>query len=299
MLSNEYLQAAEVLPGPLRRIAEQFSAEAQTGTEEFRLRIGKPMSLLIGAIEVQSNSAVIEENDLRNILEVASEFSVHTVLSQMRSGFLVIKGGHRIGLCGEIVMKDGQVHSYRRLSSMSIRIARPISGLGAEILPEICTDGYPDDTLILAPPGAGKTTLLRELVKLLSNGEGVLPQRVGLADERREISALWNGRCQLDVGQRTDVAVDCPKHIALELLLRGMNPQVLAMDEITAERDIDALAQASGCGVKLLATAHGGELRDLNRRPLYRGILEQGLFSRIVLLKNHGGARKAEVKKIS
>lgn len=298
-MSFWYLQAAEVLPVPLREIAKRFNADIQEKTEEFRLRVGQPLALAAGAEEQLTDSSPIHEQELRNVLELASGSSVHTALSQMRSGFLVVPGGHRIGLCGELVMKDGQVHSYRRFSSMAVRIARPIRGLGSKVLREICTDGRPENTLILAPPGAGKTTLLRDLVKLISDGEGVHPQRVGLADERREISALWDGRCQFDVGRRTDVAVDCPKSVGLELLLRGMNPQVLAMDEITARRDIEALTWASGCGVKLLATAHGGELADLKRRALYRGLVEQGLFSRVVLLKNKDGARSAEVERIS
>ena len=288
-----------MLPPPLREVAKQYGTDVQGRTEEFRLRIGQPMALTTGADEILSNSPILKESDLRNVLELASGSSIHAALEQIRSGFLVIRGGHRIGLCGELVMKDGQVHSYRRFSSMAIRIARPIRGLGAKVLREICTNGVLKDTLILAPPGAGKTTLLRELVKLVSDGEGVPPLRVGLADERREISALWDGKCQFDVGRRTDVAADCPKSIGLELLLRGMNPQVLAVDEITAERDIEAMAWAAGCGVTLLATAHGGSSVDLTHRPLYRRLMEYRLFERVVLLKNCGGVRSAEVEMIS
>lgn len=293
-----YLQAAEVLPLNLREIATACPADTQKAAEEFRLRIGHTLSLVMGGGEVDLGGPPVCEGDLRSVLELASGSSVHAVLDQMRSGFLVLQGGHRVGLCGEVVMKGGQVHAYRRLSSMVIRIARPLSGLGAEVLPKISEQSQLCSTLILAPPGAGKTTLLREIVRLVSDGIGIPSFRVGLADERREVSALWDGQCQLDVGRKTDVVTDCPKAVALEILLRGMNPQVLAVDEITAERDIEAMAWAAGCGVILLATAHGGQMQDLVQRPLYHRMMELGLFERVVTLKNDAGTRTATVEVI-
>ena len=68
------------------------------------------------------------------------------------------------------------------------------------------------------------------------------------------------------------------------MLLRTMSPQWIALDEITAPEDIEALDRASYCGVKLLATAHGDSLSDLTRRPLYHKLLARGVFSQVVLL---------------
>lgn len=298
-MGTYYLQAAEVLPPNLHHAAAKCASHMQAQTEEFRLRIGQPLTLVKGDGEALLDSPLIWEEDLRNVLELASNSSVHTVLDQICSGFIVIHGGHRIGLCGEIAMKNGQVHAYRRLSSMAIRIARPLHGVGAEVLSQINVQGRLCSTLILAPPGAGKTTLLREIVRRVSDGIGVCSRRVGLADERREVSALRDGLCQLDVGKKTDVIADCPKAVALEILLRGMNPQVLAVDEITAERDIEAMAWAAGCGVTLLATAHGSQLNDLSQRPLYQRMMELRLFERIVVLENNNGVRTAKAEVIS
>ncbi len=152
-------------------------------------------------------------------------------------------------------------------------------------------------TLILSPPGRGKTTLLRDLIRCISDGEGVPPLRVGVADERRELAALWEGVPQLDVGGRTDVMDGCPKAEGLLMLLRGMNPQVLAADEVTAPADVAAMETAAGCGTALLATAHAGGLEDLGRRPLYRRLMELGIFQRIVEIDvDAAGARTYRVR---
>lgn len=289
------LQAADVLPPVFRESAGAYMKE---NLEEFRLRVGKPMAVVVGDTERMTDSPRVREEDLRTILERASRASAHTVLEQVLSGYVTIRGGHRIGICGEAVMKNGQVHALRRLTSVAIRIARPVPGAAQMVIPRITEQGVLCDTLILAPPGVGKTTLLREIVRCVSDGIGLQAQRVGVADERREISALWEGQAQFDLGRQTDVMADCPKAAAMEILLRGMNPQILAADEITSQRDTEAMLWAAGCGATLLATAHGTGLDDLERRPLYRRLLELKLFRRVVLIRNHCGIRSSTVEVI-
>lgn len=202
-----------------------------------------------------------------------------------------------MGLCGTPVLRDGQIHGLGRLSSAAIRVARQVTGAAAPVERELLdTEGKLCSTLILAPPGAGKTTLLRDLIRMTSQGEGMVPQRVAVADERGEVAALWNGVPQLDVGERTDVLEGCPKAQALMLLLRAMNPQVLAADEITAPEDVAALISAAGCGVKLLATAHGSGREDLSRRPLYRQLMEARVFERLLLIRTEKGHRSYRVE---
>ena len=75
-----------------------------------------------------------------------------------------------------------------------------------------------------------------------------------------------------------------------------VNPQVLAVDEITAPEDVAALVSAAGCGVTLLATAHGAGREDLSRRKLYRGLLEEGVFRRLVRIRREAGRRIYEVE---
>ncbi len=119
--------------------------------------------------------------------------------------------------------------------------------------------------------------------------------RIGLADERGELAAMSGGRPQMDVGLHTDVMDGCPKGEAMLMLLRGMAPQVLAVDEVTSPQDVEAMETAVGCGVALLATAHASGLSDLSRRPLYRRLLEQGIFRRVVTISQEGSQRRYQV----
>ena len=63
-----------------------------------------------------------------------------------------------------------------------------------------------------------------------------------------------------------------------------MNPQWIAVDEITAPEDMDAIAQCSYCGVKILATAHASCAADLQRRPLYQQLCSLGIFEKLMIL---------------
>ncbi len=204
---------------------------------------------------------------MRRVLETAGRGSVHTVLDQLRSGYVTAAGGVRVGICGEGATREGELLSE-----------------GGEL----------SNTLILSPPGLGKTTLLRDLIRCVSLGEGVRPRRVGVADERGELGA---GALRRQLGPRTDVLENCPKAAALLMLLRGMAPQVLAVDEITAPEDLRAIQEAAGCGVTLLATAHGGSWEELRLRPLYRELLDQGIFRTFVVLSLAQGKRVYTVRK--
>lgn len=291
-MDRAYAQAITVLPGRLRE-----AAAGLVGVEELHLRSGRPFTWT-GAdgteqtLLQRGRAIIVTAEELRLTLELATRASFHSAMGKLSAGFLPLQGGHRLGVTGTTELRDGVVHSFQSLSSLCLRVAHPVQGMADELSEALFSGNTCRSALLLSPPGGGKTTLLRELLRLASDRWRLRPS---LADERGEVAALWRGEPQFDVGKHTDVLDGCPKALGLTLLLRSMSPQLLAADEITAREDIAALSCAANCAVPVLATAHAGSVADLRRRPLYRCLLEEHVFTHVVLIKREGGRRLYEL----
>lgn len=293
-----YEDAAAILPNRLRKVAMALPEEQKAAAEEFRLRAGRPLTVLLPGGETPLE-VFVEPEELETLCDLATEFSRYAAAETLREGFLPVRGGFRVGLCGTAVIKDGANTNLKTFSSAAIRIARERKGVGAALAPRLFRDGRFASTLILSPPGGGKTTLLRDLIRCLSEGGAdYAPQRIALIDERGEVAVMYRGEPQMDVGPRTDVLDACPKALGIPMVLRAMNPQIIAVDEITLREDLKAVAQAAGCGVGLLATIHGADTAELMQKPLYRRLLEERVFRLAVRILQGPEGRSYEVEEL-
>ena len=285
-LLSRYLSAAELLPRYMKEKLYRLDKSEMLAAEEIRLRAGTGISVLSAGREIMVDRSGISSGELADIVCAASNSSIHTVAANIREGFVTAENGHRIGICGNAAVKIGEICGINSYSSLAVRIAKEIK-TAAEGLPELLSaGGNIDSLLILSPPGGGKTTLLRDLVRRLSeNGT-----RVALADDRGEIAAVKSGVPTMDVGKCTDVMDMAPRAEAAMFLLRAMTPQVIAMDEISSERELAAAKSIAGCGTAILATAHGSE-QDMKTKNRYHRLIEEGVFDSVVTISGSGTER--------
>lgn len=280
---NAYDEIMPILPDCY---AAQLREDDFYWVEEIRIGTQRPVRLRKGNREKElwppANQAMVEE-----ILNRACSRSAYAYRDSIAQGYITIVGGHRIGICGTGVMHADSVQTIRMPSSVNIRIAREVIGFADPVIRNL-----QDSALIIGPPGSGKTTLLRDLIRQISDR---LCQTVSVADERGELSAMREGMVMLCLGKRTDVLTGIPKAEAMIMLLRSMSPEWIAVDEITSPSDLEAISMISYCGVKLLATAHGSDLSELRRRPLYNRLLQLQYFRHAIILQQDKTCRMEEM----
>ncbi len=288
------MKIAWMLSEPVRSILFA-SGISEEELREIRLRTGRALILETSEGEVLLNGAGqpvaseseayrVDETDVKTSLELLTGYSAYAFEEELRQGYFTVEGGHRIGVAGRAVTESGTVRRMSYISFLNFRVAHECKGCSAELFRQLYGDGQYYHTLLFAPAGCGKTTFLRDLVRLLSN-TGL---RVGVADERSELAACYHGVPQHDLGLRTDVMDGCPKAEAMGMLLRSMTPQILAADEIGMEEDVFAIRAAAGSGCKVVASAHGGSLTELQKNPVLRMLWEERRFERYVSLEKRG-----------
>lgn len=249
--------------------------------EELRLRLGTYSCLCRGG-ETVPLGTVLTPAEMDRIVNSLCGGSMYAHRDTLRRGYLTLRGGIRVGVCGEMREEGGQTRNICRVTSLIFRIPRPHAVPTDTVCRLLCAAHPGRGTLIYSPPGIGKTTLLRALIVALASP----PYRLRLAviDSRRELAA-----CGTDTACGAEWLCGYPKGEGIEIATRTLAPALIVCDEIGNEEEAAAICAACNAGVPLLATAHGADVVGLLRRPALRRLHRQGIFGSYVGLSRPAG----------
>lgn len=291
-MKKRVLDVLPYLSEEIRKRVENAAMEDWLEIEEIRLRAGAPLTLGIagescfmtnegGITNYETDAYVVRCEEVQSTFAAICENSVYAHLDEIRQGFLTLKGGHRVGVCGKAVLEKGKIRTFREVSSLNFRIAHEIIGIADSVMDHIVCGNRVESVLIISPPQVGKTTLLRDVMRQISD-RGF---KTGVADDRGELAALYGGVPQNRIGAQTDVIDNAPKAEAILMLLRTMSPKVIISDEIACEEDVAAIRLAFGTGVSVIATTHGSDVEEVKRRSLLKPLFDDGVFQKAILLR--------------
>lgn len=278
-MENIFSRLPDDISRSLRGLPERIMSEL----EEIRFRVNRPVVVYSGGREYElarRDTPILTRDEIGMIFSLLMDHSDYAYQEQIRSGYITLDGGHRVGICGRVIADGGRVVSVRDISSINIRRGCEYPGISDRIIPYILDgSGRVRNTLIVSPPRCGKTTVLRDIIRNVSR----MGNRVGVCDERSEIAGSAGGVPGFDVGPRTDVMDGCPKDTGIAMLIRSMSPDVIAVDELGSSDDARAVERAAVAGVSLIATMHGRSYDDAVRSSIGK-FIKSGMISRIVIL---------------
>lgn len=288
------------LPQEIKNAAE--CAAEKYNLSEVRLKCGEGIVAFSDRAYFLTKEGALSKNEKDKLIISREAFlktfermcqgSVYAMQKTLKDGFLMLRGGHRVGVSGKPVIKDGEILGMQDINVINIRIARQIFSAADKVIDLIAPCGKIKNTLLISPPGCGKTTILREVARLL--GGDMYSFRVGIMDERCEIAAMDGAMAQMNVGLLSFVYSDCPKSRAMIMALRSMSPDVIITDEIGGADDENAIFSLINGGVKIICSCHGFGIEDVLRRGQIGKLLENKIFERVIVLGRQKGVGSVE-----
>lgn len=292
---DSFNSAAEVLCTEIGSVVSLLPDNIKASVHEIRIRSDKPVALSDGSTTmfVSNNGRILysmsenvfkaSQKNIADTFRSICNYSVYSYRNEIKNGYITIRGGHRVGLCGTAVIKDGEISSINDISSLNIRIARQIFGVSESLISRL----YPFEggILIAGAPSTGKTTMLRDLAYRLSMGMGCRIMRTALIDERGELSGMYCGTAYNDIGL-CDVLNGYPKGEGIMQAIRALSPQVIICDEVGTNEDVVSIAQGFNAGALIISTIHARSYDELMRRTQTEKLLETGAFRTVVILES-------------
>ena len=240
--------------------------EGASGLREIRLRREGRCSIIYLGERIPLYSTVTP-NETEALVNLICEGALYAHRDTLASGYVTMRGGVRVGICGYARYEGGRLIGVSEVRSLVFRIP----GGDCEIAEELYA-AFAEvrrGMLIYSPPGVGKTTALRSLAA--SIGGGSSPRRVCVVDERCEF-------CEEDyISCEVDILKGYTRRAGIEIATRTMSAEVVMIDEIGAD-DAESIRDVLRCGIPLVATAHAGDYDEVKSKPGISALLSSGTF---------------------
>ena len=297
----------EYLPERLRQSLNQLPLLWRGQLSEIRLRSERPIQLNGNGqnyflstrcrplFTPEMDSLRCSAEEINETFRRLCEYSVYSYQRQICSGYITLRGGHRVGLCGTAIYKDGQCTGLRDISAINLRIARTVPGAADDLfrgMPQLMHNG---SILIAGAPNTGKTTMLRDFARQLSAGVRCEAQRVTVVDERGELAMMFHGVSQAGEDFLCDVLDAVPKAEGIRMAVRALSPQIIVCDEVSTEEEASAILSGVHTGVRFALSVHASCRKELWRRPVIRRLLSSGAFDAVALLADGKPGQLAEI----
>ena len=263
-------------------------ADARGGIDsvsEIKLRAFGASSAVISGERVRLFKGA-DGQDLKHTLEVISDGALYSHRDTVGRGYVSLKSGIRVGICGLARYDGGRLVGVSDVTSLVFRIPTGSFDARAELLSEFraCRSGI----LIYAPPGRGKTSAIRALA--LDLGES--GEEVAVIDERCEfIDSNYSGAS-------VDILRGYLRADGIEIALRALSPSVIIVDEVGTLSEAESMLEALSSGVKVVLTAHAGSAVEVMRRVSLMPFLESGAVYKLVGIELTDGKRTIFVTEV-
>lgn len=147
------------LPSVIEERIRQLPGSIIECFEEIRLKTFEDTVVISEGREISLHDGKLVTPDLIDeTLNRLLDYSYYAYEEELSKGYITIEGGHRVGLCGTVTMKDGKVHLIKYVSSLNIRRSRQIIGVSGKIINSVCDEKRRiiRNTLIISPPKCGQ-----------------------------------------------------------------------------------------------------------------------------------------------
>lgn len=262
-------KAISYLPSRLAEAVIRTASLWNDNIHEIRLRENQLLSITAGRQNISCDLVCTHEELTYTLAKICGN-SLYSYSEPIRDGYIAADCGIRAGVCGHAVLSDSRITLVRDITSINIRIPHSAPGAADKLYERMTMDNKFRNVLIYSKPGMGKTTVLRELISLLATGNHA--RRTAVIDTRYELCTGTS------VPGLTDVFYGYPRYEGILNAVRTMSPEYILCDELSTEREADALLYAHTSGISVCASVHAGSFSELMSIPILKPLLSAHIF---------------------